>query len=257
MENQLKNVIPVREAERFANYNKHSQIISDMYSYLGKKCLSGDVEALKYLYRNAWEENPVLIQTICELQFRLTSVDFIENTSVFSDEFLYYWGMVCLGEVSGLIPRDFKTAVYCFKKIKTAIPKANARLAYIYLCKTKEPAKSEKNIRRIETLRRWVKMGDLFSRIILSRIVFYKFLKEMKEDDPNPPILAVRVLGIPCQKGHPVALKFCEKTGNHLASIGNSNTNDMRKSPFFFMNLDPKDKRIAGFPVNPDTLLDI
>jgi hypothetical protein len=227
-----------------------------VYSYLGKKCLSGDVEALKFLYSNAWEENPALIQTICELQFRLTSVDFNKNTSYFySDEFLYYWGMVCLGEVSGLIPRDFNTAVYCFKRIKTAIPKAEARVAYIYLRKTKEPAKSEKNTRKIETLRRWAKMGDLFSRITLSRIAFFKFLEE-QEDDPNPPILAVRLLGIPCQKGHPVALKFCEKTGNYLASIGGSNTNDMRKGPAFFMNPDPKDKRIAGFPVNPDTLLD-
>jgi hypothetical protein len=255
----LGKIIPEvsRKITDLGNLNDFSQISSVLYSYLGHRCLSGDVEALKFLYSNAWEEKPALIRTICELQLRLTSIDIKKDTSgIYNDEFLYYWGMVCLGEVSSLILQNLGTAAFCFKRIETVIPKAKARLAFIRLLKTKERPKSENNVRRIEILRRWAVKGDLFSRIVLSKIVFSNFLEEKQESDPNPPILAVRLLDTPCQKGHPVALRFCEKAGEYLASTGVSNTSDMRIGSGFRMNPDPKDKRIAGFRVNSDTLLD-
>ena len=246
-----------RKITDLGDLNDCSQIYSVLYSYLGYQCLTGDVEALKFLYSNAWEEKPALIRTISELQLRLTPVDIEEDTSGnYTNEFLYYWGMVCLGEVSRLIPRDLKTAAYCFNRIKTAIPKAKARLAYIALRVTKELPKSEKNVRRIETLRRWTQKGDLFSRIVLSKIIFSKFLEERQEGDPDPPILAVKYLDIPCQKGHPVALKFVEDARGYLAGAGVSSTRDMRIGSGFRINPDPKDKWIAGFRVNPNMLLD-
>ena len=259
MEGELSGV-PTVIAEKMptlASWNYYSQISSVLYSYLGHRCLSGDVEALKFLYSNAWEEKPALIRTICELQLRLASVDIDKDTSgIYTTEFLYYWGMICLGEVSRLIPKDLITAADCFKRIETAIPKVESRLAYIELLITDEPNKSKDNTKKLEKLRRWAQKEDLFSRIVLSKIIFSQFLKEKQEDDPNPPILSVRLLDIPCQKGHPVALKFFKEAGDYLASTGVSSTSDMRIRPGFSINPDPTDKRIAGLHVNPDSLLD-
>ena len=38
--------------------------ISIMFSYLGYLFLSGNIEPIKYLYRNIWAESPPLIKTV-------------------------------------------------------------------------------------------------------------------------------------------------------------------------------------------------
>ena len=238
-------------------YYPYSQIISVLYSYLGQRCLLGDVEAVKFLYVNAWEKNPALIMTIIELQLHLTAVEINKDTKgIYSDEFLYYWGMICLGKVSSFIPEKFATAAFCFKRIMTDFPKAKARLAFIGLLKSKEPFKNENNLRRIDTLRNWVKKGDSFSRIALSVIRFSRFWVEKQRGNFEQLSIALSQLIPICQKGHPVALRLYIAMLDCLSSTGDSNTSDMRIGPRFRINPDPKDKRIAGFPVNPDTLLD-
>ena len=185
---------------------------SAAYSYLGLKALNGNVEALKSLYANIHEEAPPLIRTIGQLQEYLTSVE-IENdtTRIYSDEFLYYWGMVCLGELSRLIRKDLGSAESCFEKIQNAVPHAAARLAYIKLLQSSEPDKEDINIRRVDILRKWAMQRDLFSSIILSKILFYQFLCENEHQPDNCPGIPNRVLNLlqlPLQKGHPVAVRL-------------------------------------------------
>lgn len=183
--------------------------ISIVYSYLGQMVLSGDVEALKYLYGNAWQESPPLIRTISQLQCCLTAVE-IENdtTNVYNDEFLYYWGMICIGEISQLIFKDLGTAEICFKKSKKAAPQAEARLAFIGLHKSDEFNKSDSNIKRLEILRTYANKRDFFSSIVLAKIIYYQFLDEQGSDTTELPTKALRLLASPCQYGHPVAIKL-------------------------------------------------
>ena len=245
-----------RKLVDLASLNDLSQISSVMYSYLGDRCLSGDIEALKYFYCNAWEENPALIRTISELQFCLTSVEIAaDTTGTFNTEFLYYWGMLCMGEVSRLITY-LETAETCFERILNKKPEVQARLALIELRKSNELINSEDNLARIETLRKWIKEGDFFSRIVYSKIVFFQSLQEDPEDSSRISALTMKLLLPLCQKGHPVALKFNKAIADYANSTGVSNTSDMRVRPSFCVNPDPMDKRIAGFRVNPDTLLD-
>jgi len=239
-------------------YYSSSHIISDLYSYLGQKCLLGDVEAVKFLYVNAWEEKPALIRTIIELQLHLTAAEIGNDTSgIYNDEFLYYWGMICLGEVSSLISKKLGTAAFCFKTIKNVFPKAKARLAYLSLLKAKDPIKSENKDRRLETLSNWMKEGDSFSRIVLSKIRFSQFLEKKQRDNLAPLSIVLSRLTPICQRGHPVAVKlFVEIINFMITTTGVSNTSDMPIDSSFRINPDYKNKRIAGFLVKPDTLLD-
>lgn len=200
--------------------------ISAKYSYLGQKALAGDTEVVKFFYGNAWKEYPALIKTISLLQDNLTSVE-IENdfNKIYSYQFLYYWGMTCIGEQSNLIVKDLGTAEICFQKIKNTVPKVEARLAYIELLKSTVPAKNEINVARLDILRKWAGRQDLFSRIILSKICFYQFLKEEQIDCSEMPIRVLRLLELPCQKGHPVAIRFCNEV---LAYTETSAAMDMR-----------------------------
>ena len=206
--------------------------ISVAYSYLGHRFLSGDVEIAKFLYGNAWKERPPLIKTISQLQSCLTAVEIEEDTTgIYCDEFLYYWGMVCIGEVSPLIFKDLGTAEICFKRILKTIPKAEARLAFIGLLVSEEFNKSERNVARIEVLRKWANKKDYFSWIALSKIIFYQFLEEnlaQEQEDTiqQLPIRALHLLTLPCQKGHPVAIKFFNEIVGCMASIGGSNVCD-------------------------------
>lgn len=200
--------------------------ISTECSCLGKKVLAGDSEAVKKLYGHVSEDNPAVIKTISLLQDNITAVE-IENdvTGVYNDEFLYYWGMTCLGEQSNLIVKDLGTAETCFRKIKNSVPKVEARLAYIQLLKSTVPAKNDINISRLDVLRKWAGKQDLFSRIILSKICFYEYLHEYEMDYSALPIRVLRLLELPCQKGHPVAIRFCKEV---LAFTGTSAAIDMR-----------------------------
>ena len=91
--------------------------ISILLSYLGFLFLNGNLDSIKYLYRNIWTESPPLIKTISELQGCLTSME-IESaqSKLYSAEFLYYWAMICIGEQSPLIFKDLGTAETCLKK---------------------------------------------------------------------------------------------------------------------------------------------
>lgn len=182
---------------------------SQKYSYWGHRILSGDVVVLKNLYGRIWEELPVLIRMLSQLQISLTSVE-IENDKegVYSPEFLYYWGMLCIGEQSRLIPKDLETAESCFEKICRMVSKAEARLAYVELLKSDEPAKGARNVERIDTLRRWAGRGDIFSSIVLAKIIFYQYLVDYNDNILELPTRVLRLLDYPCQKGHPVAIRF-------------------------------------------------
>ena len=62
-------------------------LISFMLSNLGYLSLSGNIDSIKYLYRNIWTERPPLIRTVSELQGRLTSTENIK-TFFFKKDFL-------------------------------------------------------------------------------------------------------------------------------------------------------------------------
>lgn len=198
----------------------NSSLISATYSYLGSRCILGNVEAVTYLYGNAWKESPALIRTIEQLQYCLTSAEIDEDTDgIYNSEFLYYWGMICMGEVSPLIVKDLGTARTCFNKIKKIVPKVRARLAYIALRLSEEPAKSDSNVERLGELRQWASRHDMFSLIALSKISFFQYLQEYQEcetDIPELPIQALRLIGPPYQKGHPVAVKFHNDIYTHI-----------------------------------------
>lgn len=133
-----------------------------VFSYLGQQLLQGDIEVAKFLYGNTWTELPPLIRTISELQGHLTASEVTnDHTRFYSIEFLYYWGMTCLGEQSPLVTKDLGTAETCFQKIKSSVPLAEARLAYIELLRSTEPAKNASNAARLEVLRRWANRQDL------------------------------------------------------------------------------------------------
>lgn len=168
------------------------------------------------------------------LQDCITSVEIEADCgAIYNHEFLYYWGMTCLGEQSTLVYKNIDIARNCFKKIKGIVPNAEARLAYIGLLGSDEPTKSEDNVKRIDTLRRWARKQDLFSRIVLARIVFDQFLKELEENDSEVshgnisvqeemgvelPLRAIQLLKLPCNLGHPVAVKFWNEAVEYIGS---------------------------------------
>lgn len=192
------------------DYRSNTSQISKLCSYLGSQILSGNVEALKGVYGIMWKRNPALIKTMRYLQECITAVE-IEGDidGDYCPEFLYYWGMACLGEQSELTYKDLGTAELCFKKIVAKIPLAESRMAFIGLLKSSEPAQSDCNVERLDILRRWASKHDLFSRIVLAKVIFYQYLCELQpEEDIQPPIHLLELLHLPCQKGHPVAIRF-------------------------------------------------
>lgn len=208
--------------------------VGKLYGYLGYRALNGDINAVKFLYQNTWKESPPLIRTIYLLQEDLTPVNL--NNPIYSPEFLYYWAMLCIGEQSNLICKDLGTAEWCLNQIKADVPKAHARLAYIHLLQSTEPVKSEENILRISTLRRYAGRQDLFSQIVLSKIVFYQFLNEDRDSCSEPPFKALSLLELPCWNGHPVAIRF-------------------RKDMLCHLNISDPTDRDEGC-INPDILFD-
>ncbi len=192
--------------------------ISNLCSHLGRLAVCGDTEAVKILYGTVWMEHPALVRTISQLQDCLTSVEIEKYTDeTYCPEFLYYWGMICLGEQSPLITKELETAEACFHKIEKHVSVVKARLAYIDLLQSDEPAKTDRNIARIEILRKCgAYQRDLFSSIVLSKIAFYRFLEKTQENSADSmdfmvselPIRAVRLLEPSIKKGHPVAIRF-------------------------------------------------
>jgi hypothetical protein len=195
--------------------------ISLVYSYFGNQCIyEGNVEVVKFLYGHSCYDEPPLMETISLLQDRLTAVEIYgETENVYSNEFLYYWGMICLGETSQLIVRRLETARACFEKIGNAVLKTEARLAFIGLLVSDEPHKGENNTRRLEILRKWAGKGDVFSKIALAKIIFDTYLREEQPDGQKLPAFAVKLLVTPCKTGHPVAIKFFRAMRNSLTDV--------------------------------------
>ncbi len=168
---------------------------------------------LKFVYAASHFGHPAIIKIVEQLQRWLTSVE-IENNTIYVPEFLYYWGMTCLGEQSDLIIRELGIAETCFSKIESSMPQAKARLAYIGLLKSTEPAKNESNVSHLETLRLCANHHrDMLSMIALAKIQFQFFLKEQQERNADAPIAelpmrVMRLLEWPCNQGHPVAIRF-------------------------------------------------
>ena len=211
-----------------------------IYSYLGHRCISGDVESVKFLYGNICYESPPLIQTISLLQECLTIKMLNDPRNNYSNEFLYYFGMICTGWTSRLIVKDLDIATACFEKIKAAIPKAEARLAFIeLLLSDEEPYKSDNNARRLGVLRDWAGKRDMFSKIVLAKIVYHSFLieqQEQQEDLVLMPIRALRLLEIPCQLGHPEAIRFYNTILDNTTGIDTFNIG--RQINFSRINID-------------------
>ena len=186
------------------------QKLSLAYSFIGHKCESeGDVSSIKFLYTGIPFERSPHIKAVSLLQERLTDVEIskdIENR--YSKEFLYCYGMLNIGEESRLIVKNLDTARFCLKKVSGEIPKVEARLAYIDLLLSTEIHKSEATVRRIGILRKWAGQGDLFSRIVLAKIIFESFLSEDVNGISCLPLQAIKMLEDPCKKGHPVAINF-------------------------------------------------
>lgn len=181
-----------------------------LYSMLGHKILSGDENALEYLYARAWRESPALLRIISLLQQNLTASDIVKaENGRYSTEFYYYWGMLNLGEQSSLISKDTDITQNCFNKIRSVVPQVGARLAYIGLLNSDEPANSDENVRRIDRLRQCAGRQDFFSQIIIAKIIFYHFLDEQENDVISElPLKVWQYLERPCHLGHPVAIRF-------------------------------------------------
>lgn len=191
------------------NVTENIKLISHIYSHLGIRVLSGDVDMVKWFYASAWKESPPVIRTIRALQVCLTAKEIeLDESGIYSKKFLYYWGMINLGEVSNLITKELETAQICFEKTQEEFPQVQARMAFIKLLNSKDPAESEDNVIMIDLIRQWAGKHDLFSMIIIAKIVFYGFLKENRLDDDKLPIRLYQLLELPCQKGHPVAIRF-------------------------------------------------
>lgn len=190
-----------------------------LYSMLGHKILSGDEDALEYLYVSAWRESPALLRIISLLQQNLTASDIAKaEDGRYSTKFYYYWGMLNLGEQSSLIFKDTDIAQNCFDKIRSVVPQVDARLAYIGLLNSDEPANSDENVRRIDRLRQYAGRQDFFSQIIIAKIIFYHFIDEQKNDVISElPLKVWQYLERPCYLGHPVAIRFWNEL---LAYIG-------------------------------------
>lgn len=194
--------------------------VSRLCSFVGRKVLSGNVEAVKGLYGSVWKESIPLIKTITLLQENITAVEIERNEeNKYCTEYLYYWGMLCLGEQSTLIVKDLGTARACFEKIAGIIPGTDARLAYIELLRSQEPTKSDNNLERINVLREWAGKGDLFSRIVLAKIIFSHFLDNRADESSKFPIRILRLLELPCQKGHPVAIRFWNEALDYVNTV--------------------------------------
>lgn len=193
-----------------------------LYSVLGYKIFSGDVDALKYLYGNVWREILAILKIISLLQQNITANDILKAADEkYSTEFYYYWGMLNLGEQSRLVFRDTGIAENCFNRIKSSVPQVDARLAYIGLLNSDEPAHSEENIERIDRLRRCAGRQDVFSQIAIARIAFYHFIDECEKDEEvsELPLKVWQYLERPCLLGHPVAIRFWNEM---LTYIGTS-----------------------------------
>lgn len=190
-----------------------------LYSMLGHKILSGDEDALEYLYVRAWRESPALLRIISLLQQNLTANDIVKaEDGRYSTKFLYYWGMLNLGEQSSLIFKDTDIAQNCFNKIRSVVPQVDARLAYLGLLNSDEPANSDENIMRIDRLRQCACRQDFFSQIIIAKIIFYHFIDEQENDEIlELPLKVCQYLERPCYLGHPVAIRFWNEL---LAYIG-------------------------------------
>ncbi|GEM_PF-4739986 len=213
--------------------------ISKKCSRLGREIIGGNVDALKNTYKTIWQENPAIIEMINLLQNCITSAEIeVGYSGIYNQEFLYYCGMTCLGEQSKLVYKNIETARNCFKKILNTVPIAEARLAYIDLLDSDELAKSDNNVKKIDTLRRWAGKRDYFSRIVLARIAFDQFLFETEEKNPELlrkdqdeneiselPNQVIQLLQLPCSLYHPVAVKFWNEIMDY---IGTSSTIGMK-----------------------------
>lgn len=128
--------------------------------------------------------------------------------------------MICIGEQSPLIFKNLGTAETCLKIIQHTVPIAKARIAYIELLRNNEPARSNANVARLDILRRWANKHDLFSRTVLAKIVFYSYLEEAQADELVLPLRVRQLLELPCQQGHPVAIRFWNDVCSFIGAPG-------------------------------------
>jgi hypothetical protein len=201
------------------------QQISLLYSALAHRCTQGDTEVMRYLYGKICFNPPALIKTINFLQLHLTPLELQDGE--YSSEFLYYWGLACMGELSKFVEKNLETAKACFQLVKDDVPLARARLAFIELLQSTEPHKSEKNTCSINVLREYAAMRDTFSMTALARIIYEHFLMERLESglkkpcSSELPVRALNLLDYPLESGRPEAVAF------YNAMMNNTDTPDI------------------------------
>lgn len=127
--------------------------------------------------------------------------------------------MICLGETSRLVVKDLETSTVCFEKIIKSVPKVEARLAFIELLTTTEENKSIVNSRRLAILQKWAGHGDIFSMIVLSKIVYDSYLSDKPSEDIALPTLVLNLLDKPCKLRHPVAVRFYLEMKDNMNGI--------------------------------------
>lgn len=114
---------PVLEGTHLTLQEKISSICNELI----RRIIDGDAKALKEIYTTSFDEHPAMIRTISELQEWLTSVEIANDKNrIYSNEFLYYWAMICCGDNSELIQRELGTARTCLEKIQDSAPLAKA-----------------------------------------------------------------------------------------------------------------------------------
>jgi len=217
---------------------KNMQNLGILYSGLVKKCIEyGDVEAIKFLYTAvAHPDNFSAIHAVNAVGFNII----VAKLKDFNSEYLYYLGMVFLGEISVYIAPNLNLAKECFKLAKLKIPKAEARLAYLEL-KEAELLYSNIVYENMIILQNWASR-DLFSSVILAKIKLFEHLKSDELTTLPPNVLYF--LTPPLKAGHPLAIQLFEEIVQII------------KHETFFSGYDSIFEQYKKFTVNYEILLD-
>ena len=217
---------------------KNMQNLGILYSSLVKKCIEyGDVEAIKFLYTAAAHpDNFSAIHAVNTVGFNII----VAKLKDFNSEYLYYLGMVFLGEISVYIDPNLNLAKECFKLAKLKIPKAEARLAYLEL-KEAELLYSNIVYENMIILQNWASR-DLFSSVILAKIKLFEHLKSDELTTLPPNVLYF--LTLPLKAGHPLAIQLFEEIVQII------------KQATFFSEYDSIFNLYKKFTVNYEILLD-
>ena len=180
-----------------------------LYKHLIHRCINeGDAEAMKYLYKSIYSKNFIAMN--CVKSIGINTDKNIKSLNNFDCEYLYYLGMALISPIYIRHDVRLKVSRKCFDLIKSKVPKAEARIAYINLVELPEPeqnAQVEFGYRNI--LQDWRERDDLFSFTVLARIKNYDCIESAKEFILSPETMTV--LARPLTEGYPPAIMFYDE----------------------------------------------